>query len=172
MCCWNEHELKWPRVLSRPDAEDITSWKYSDFCHWVDRMPSPWLLRRLKFQFSCLVVSDPLWPMDCSTPGFSFYHQLPEPTQTRAHWVSDAIQPSHPLASSSHLQSFPASGSFPVSRFFPSGGQSIGVSVSASVLPMSIQDWFPLNVTSRILCNKHDLKWPIGVRYNLTFLML
>ena len=45
---------------------------------------------------------------------------------------------------SSCLQSFPASGSFPLSQFFPSGGQSIGVSASASVLPMSIQDWFPL----------------------------
>ena len=45
---------------------------------------------------------------------------------------------------SSCLQSFPASGSFPVSQFFPSGGQSIGVSASASVLPMNIQDWFPL----------------------------
>ena len=45
------------------------------------------------------------------------------------------------------LQSFPASGSFPMSQFFPSGGQSIGVSASASVLPMNIQDWFPLGRT-------------------------
>ena len=45
---------------------------------------------------------------------------------------------------SSHLQSFPASGSFPVSQFFMSGGPSIGVSASASILPMNIQDWFPL----------------------------
>ena len=51
----------------------------------------------------------------------------------------------HPL--SSCLQSFPASGSFPVSWFFPSGGQTIGVSTSASVLPMNIQDWFPLGLT-------------------------
>ena len=51
---------------------------------------------------------------------------------------------------SSHLQSFPASGSFPVSQFFPSGGQSIGVSTSASVLPMNIQDWFPLGWTGWI----------------------
>ena len=51
---------------------------------------------------------------------------------------------------SSRLQSFPASGSFPVSQFFPSGGQSIGVSVSASVLPMNIQDWFPLGWTGWI----------------------
>ena len=47
----------------------------------------------------------------------------------------------------SHLQSFPASGSFPMSQFFASGGQSTGVSTSASVLPMNIQDRFPLGLT-------------------------
>ena len=62
----------------------------------------------------------------------------------------------HPTISSSVvpffscLQSFPASGSFPVSWFFTSGGQSIGVSTSASVLPMNIQDWFPLGLTDWI----------------------
>ena len=48
------------------------------------------------------------------------------------------------------LQSFPASGSFPVSQLFASGGQTIGVSASASVLPMNIQDWFPLGLTGWI----------------------
>ena len=91
---------------------------------------------------SCLTLCD---PMDCSTPVFPVHHQLPEFTQTHVHWVGDAIQPSHPVIPfSSHLQSFPASGSFPVSQFFTSSGQSIGVSASASVLPMNIQDWFPL----------------------------
>ena len=51
---------------------------------------------------------------------------------------------------SSHLQSFPAAGSFLVSQFFISGGQSIGVSTSASVLPMNIQDWFLLGLTGWI----------------------
>ena len=51
---------------------------------------------------------------------------------------------------SSHLQSFPESGSFPMSQFFTWGGQSIGVSTSASVLPMNIQDWFPLGWTGWI----------------------
>ena len=51
---------------------------------------------------------------------------------------------------SSHLQSFPASGSFQMSLFFRSGGQSTGASASASVLPMSIQDWFPLGWTAWI----------------------
>ena len=64
----------------------------------------------------------------------------------------------HPAISSSvgHffcLQSFPASGSFPVSQFFTSGGQSIGVSASASVLPMNIQDWFPLGASVHHLLN-------------------
>ena len=51
---------------------------------------------------------------------------------------------------SSYLQSFPASGSFQMSQFFASGGQSIGVSASASVLPMNIQDWCPLRLTGWI----------------------
>ena len=55
---------------------------------------------------------------------------------------------------SSHLQSFPASGSFPMSQLFAWGGQSIGVSASASVLPMNIQDWFPLGLTGLIFQSK------------------
>ena len=47
---------------------------------------------------SCLTLCD---PMDCSTPSVPVHHQLPEPTQTHVHWVSDAIQPSHPLSSPS-----------------------------------------------------------------------
>ena len=54
------------------------------------------------------------------------------------------------------LQSFPASGSFPVSQFFPSGGPSFGVSASASVLPMNIQDWFPLGLTGLISLQSRD----------------
>ena len=81
-------------------------------------------------------------PMHYSMTGFPVRHQLPEPTQTHVHRVGDAIQPSHPVIPfSSCFPSFPASGSFPVSRLFASGGQSIEVaSVSASVLPMNIQD--------------------------------
>ena len=84
--------------------------------------------------------------MDHSTSGFPVHHKLLELAQTHVHWVSDAIQPSHPLSSpfSSHLQSSAASGSFQMSQFFTSCGQSTGVSASASVLPMNIQGWFPL----------------------------
>ena len=78
-------------------------------------------------------------PKDCSTPGFPVHHQLLELAQTHVHQVSDAIQPSHPL--SSLLPSI-----FPSIRVFSNESvlhirwQSIGVSASASVLPMNIQD--------------------------------
>ena len=91
--------------------------------------------------------------MNRSTPDLPVYHQHLEFTQTHVLWVSDA---SHPTISSSVvpfsscLQSFPASGSFPMSQFFASGGQSIGVSTLASVLPMNIHDWFPLGWTGWI----------------------
>ena len=86
-------------------------------------------------------------PMNHSMPGLPVHHQLLEFTQTHAHRVSDAISsPSHPAISSSVIpfsscpQSLPASGSFPMSQLFASGGQSTGVSASASVLPMNTQD--------------------------------
>ena len=62
-----------------------------------------------------------LWdPMDCSMPGFHVLHHLPEFAQTHVHWVSDVIQPSKSLSPpfSSHPQSFPESGSFPMSQLF------------------------------------------------------
>ena len=99
-------------------------------------------------------------PMDYNTPGFPVLHYLPELTQTHVHWVSDAIEPFHPMLSPSPspscLQSFPASGSFLMSRHFPSGGQSIGKSVSASVLLMNIQDWFLLRLMVWSPCCPRD----------------
>ena len=105
---------------------------------------------------SCLTLCD---PMDCSTPGFPVHQQLPELTQACVHWVGDAIQPSHPLSSPSpsSLQSVPASGSFQMSQLFTSGGQSIGVSASASVIPMNIQDWFPLEWSGWISLQSKEL---------------
>ena len=74
-------------------------------------------------------------------PGLPVNQQLSELAQTHVHWVGDAIQPSHPVVPFfSCLQSFPASGSFPRSQFFTSGGQSIGALASASVLSVNIQD--------------------------------
>ena len=96
-------------------------------------------------QFSSVTRSCPTLcnPMYCSMPGFPVHHQLLELIQTHVHRVSDAIQPSHPLSSPYHLQSFPASGSFPMSQFFASGGQGIRVLASSSVLPMNVQGSFP-----------------------------
>ena len=72
----------------------------------------------------------------------------------------ESVMPSNHLSLvilfSSCLQSFPASGFFPVSQFFTSGGQSIGVSASISVLPMNIQDWFPLEWTAWVSCSPRD----------------
>ena len=94
-------------------------------------------------QFSRSVEYDSLRPRGLQHAS---HHQYPEFTQTHVHWVGDAIQPSHPLLSPSPLtfKSFPTSGSFQMSQFFASGSQRIRVSDSASVLPMNIQDWFPL----------------------------
>ena len=89
--------------------------------------------------------------MDYSTPGFPVLHYLPEFAQTHVHWVSDAIQPLHPVTHfSSCPQSFPISGSFPVCQLFASYGQSSGVSASASGLPMNVQGLFPLGWTGLI----------------------
>ena len=105
-------------------------------------------------QFSSVTQSCPTLcdPMDCRTPGFPVLHQLLVLAETHVHWVGDAIQPSHPLSSPSP-PTFNLSqhqGFFPMSQFLATGGQSIGVSASASVLPMNTQDWSPLGWTGWI----------------------
>ena len=107
-------------------------------------------------QFSCSVVSDSLWLYGLQHAGIP----CPSPSQTCSNSSWSLMDPSsqwcHPTISSSVvsfsscLQSFPASGSFPMSQFFASGGQIIGVSALTSVLPMNIQDWFPLGLTGWI----------------------
>ena len=107
---------------------------------------TPWT----SVQFSCCsFVSNSLQPHE---PGLPVHHKLPEFTQTYVHLVSDAIQPSHPLSSPSlpAPNSSQPSGCFPMSQLFPWSGQSIGVSGSASVLPMHTQDWSPLGWTGWI----------------------
>ena len=105
---------------------------------------------------SCPTLCD---PMDCSTKGYPVHHQLPELKEPHVHWVQDAIQPTHPqsIPFSSCIQSFSASGSFLRSQFFPSGGQSTGVSASASIFPMNIQDWFPWGLTGWISLESKEL---------------
>ena len=103
-------------------------------------------------QLSHSVVSNFLWPhgpqhtrppCPSSTPGV-YSNSCP-----LSRWCHPTIS-SSVVPFSSCLESFPASGSFLMSQFFASGGQSIGISASASVLPMNIQDWFPLGLTGWI----------------------
>ena len=104
---------------------------------------------------SCLTLCN---FMDWSTPGFPIHHQLSELFQTYVRRISDAIQPSHPLSSPSLSSIFPSIKVFS-SQLFASGGQSIGVSASASVLPVNIYsglisfriDWLDLLAVQRML---------------------
>ena len=103
----------------------------------------------VQFAQSCLTLCN---PMDCSTPGFLVHHQLLEliTNSCPSSWWCHPTISSSVVPFSSCLQSFPVSGSFQMSQFFASRGQSIGVSALASVLPMDIQDRFPLGWTGWI----------------------
>ena len=109
--------------------------------------------------FSHSVVSDSLWPHGlqharplCPSPT-SGVHPNPCPLSWWCHpTISSSVIPL-----SSCLQPFPASESFPVSQFFSSAGQSTRASASASVLPMNIQDWFPLGLTGLIFLQSKEL---------------
>ena len=110
------------------------------------------IIRLSSAQFSCSVVSDSLWshelqyarpPCPSPTPGV-YSNSCPS-----SQWCHPAIS-SSVVPLSSCPQSLPASGSFPMSQLFAWGGQSIGVSASASVLPMNTQDWSPLGWTGWI----------------------
>ena len=103
-------------------------------------------------QFSRSVVSDSLQPHEpqharppCPSPTLGVY-----PSSCPLSWWCHPTISSSVVPFSSHLQSFPASGSFPMSQFFTLGGQSISASASASVFPMNIQDWLPLGWTGWI----------------------
>ena len=107
---------------------------------------------RWSVQLSHSVLPDSLWPhglqqarLPCPSPIPGVYSN----SCLLSHWCHPTIL-SSVVPFSSCLQSFPASGSFPMSQFFTSCGQSIGVSASTSVLPMNIQDWFPLGCTGWI----------------------
>ena len=108
---------------------------------------------RNSVQFSSVTQSCPTLcsPMNCSTPGLPVHHQLPEFTQSHVHWVSDTIQPSHPLSSPSPPARNPSQHqSFPMSQLFTWGGQSTGVSALASFLPKKSQSWSPSEWTGWI----------------------
>ena len=115
-------------------------------------LESPFVLQAYSVQFSCSVMSNSLWPHEsqharppCPSPTPRVYPNSCPSSQ----WCHSAIS-SSVVPFSSCPQSLPASGSFPVSQLFTSGGQSIGVLAPASVLPMNIQDWSPLGWTGWI----------------------
>ena len=95
---------------------------------------------------SCLTLCN---SVDCSTPGFPVHHQLSRVYPNScplSRWCHPTIL-SSVVPFSSCPQSVPTSGSFQMSQLFTSGGESTGASTSPSVLPMNIQDWFPLRLT-------------------------
>ena len=120
-------------------------------------------------QFSCSVASDSSWPHGpqhtrppCPSPTPGVYLNS-SPSSSCCHpTIASSVIPF-----SSHLQSFPASGSFQMSQLLASGGQSIGVSASASVLSMNTQDWSPLGWTGWIYLQSKELS-ASGVFSNTT----
>ena len=110
-------------------------------------------------QFSCSVVSDSLRPYGLQHTRLP----CPSPTPRACSNSCPSSRWCHPTISSSVvpfsfcLQPFPASGSFPMSQFFASGGQRFGASASAWVLPINIQDWFPLGLTGLISLQSKEL---------------
>ena len=116
----------------------------------------------VSLQLHCWVVSESLRPHGLQ------HARPPCPSQTpgacsdsrpSSQWCHPTIS-SSVIPFSSCLHSFPALGSFPVSQFFTSGGQRIGVSASASVLPVNTQDWSPLGLSGLIVCIGHScLLW-------------
>jgi len=101
---------------------------------------------------SCIQLCN---PRDCSAPGFPVLHYLPESAQIHVHWLSDAIQPSHPLSSPSPFvfNLHQNQGLFQCVSSSRQVAKELELQVSVTVFPMKIQDWFPLGLTSLIsLC--------------------
>ena len=138
------YSFHFPQVPMRYSHASLQFWH---FC-WA-------LLVYIGVYFSSVQSLSPVrlcHPRGDSLPGFPVHHQLPEPTQTHIHRVSDAIQPSH-------LPSSPSPPAFNLSQHqslfqwvstLHQVAKSIGVAASASVLPLNIQGWFPLELTSLI----------------------
>ena len=132
-----------------------SSSKFKNYKHFANLVSpiSPCVLSpTLKLSFGCLVVSDSLQPhgsqharLLCPSPSPGVCSDSCPSSRWCHPTISSFVVPSSPW-----LQSFPASGSFPMSQFFASGGQSIGASNSALFLPVNIQDGFPLGLTGLI----------------------
>ena len=140
-----------PQILllnSRPSIQSPSKQLHLDMS-WISKT-TEWF----QVQFSRSVVSDSLWPQGLQHARLPYLSSTPGACSNScplSQWCHPTIS-SSVIPFFSCLQPFPASGSFPRSRLFPSGGQRIGA--SASVLPMNIQDWFPLGWTGLILLSK------------------
>ena len=142
----------------------------------LDKKQYKWFSCCFSVTKSCLIPCD---PMDCSMLGSPVLHYLPEFAQTHVHWLIQWCHPtSHPLSSPSPLPSmFPASGSFPTSRLFKSGGQSIVVSALVLVFQVEIQglsfriDWFDLLAvwgTLQSLLKNNDSRASVLEKFSIT----
>ena len=126
-------------------------------------------------------MSDSLWPHGLRHSRFSCPSPTPRACSNScllSRWCHPTIS-SAAVPFSSYLQSFPASGSFPMSQFFASDGQTTGASASASVLPMNIQDWFPLGLTGWISLQSKRLSrvlqhhsWKASILWHSAFFMV
>ena len=158
-------KLPWdfyPYLSEGRQNENHNHRKLTKLIAWITALSTQWNYEptvNSSVQFSCSVVSDSLRPYELQharppcpspTPGV---HPNPCPLSWWCHpTISSSLVPF-----SSCPQSFPESESFPMNQFFTSGGQNIGVSASASVLPMTIQDWFPLGWTGWISLQSKEL---------------
>ena len=156
------------RILSDSPQEPLRLWSFTQAANRKQIHPYPWNQTRPNTALclppslaapnsknigSCSVAKlcPTLRPMDCSMPGFPVLHYLLEFAQIQVHWVGDAIQPSHPLLPSSLAFSLSQhEGLFQMSQYFASDVQSIWALMNEWVLPMNIQSWFPLGLTSLI----------------------
>ena len=162
MFVWTEPSSEWPRLVYLREQRAEYKGSTVIICRWHRNQPRNVKLRKVLWdcqiwnrsvsQLSSSVESISLWPYGLQHTRFA----CPSPTPRAFSNSYPSSQWCHPTISSSVvpfspcLWSFPASGSFPMSQFFVSGGQSIGASASTSIFLMNIQDWFPLGWTGLI----------------------
>ena len=149
-----------PVLLPRKSPGSLVG--YSPWCHKTRLIRHVIYKHKYKYKYNQIshsVVSNCLWPhglqharLPCPSPTPGAYSN----SCPSSWWYHPTIS-SSVIPFSSHLQSFPESGSFLMSQFFAFGGQSTGALVSASALPMNTQDWFPLGLTGLIFLQSKGL---------------
>ena len=151
--------LAWRIPMDR-GARWATVYRATKSQTWLTHNTHTYIVQFSSVQFNCSVVSYYLWPHGlqharppCPSPTARVYSN----SSLLSRWCHPTIS-SSVVPFFSCLQSFPASGSVQMSQLFASGGQSIGVSASTSVLPVNIQDWFPLGWTGWISLQSKGLK--------------